>query len=407
MSEAGSLQNLVLLFFIASIAIVLARKFRFCSIPVLILLGALFGPHAPYGTWFDLRLVKDSESIAVLSGFGMLLLLFYLGLEFSAGRVIERGVTILKGGGVYVSLNFLRGLALGWLFFRSWPETLVVAGITTVSSSAIVTKLLVELKRTANPETELILGIMVFEDVFMAVFLSLLSGYLLAQGTSLSVGLIAGLITVLFIFSVLLLGRFISPYLDRWLNFRSGEPLIVVAFTLLIVMAVLAEKVGVTEAVGALLLGLVLAETSHTKQLIAMVTPLRDVFGAVFFFSFGMGIDYRQFVPVFSLALIAVAVTVFTGFVTGLLSAWLCGYRGRPAVNVAASLLARGEFAVIAAGLGGVAAASGLLQPLAALYILLLAIISPIIAKRTRTIHLGLERIRRFLSRDKAESLAG
>lgn len=407
MSDAGLLQNLVFLFFIASIAIVLARKFRFCSIPLLILLGALFGPHAPHGAWFDLRLVEDSESIAVLSRVGMLLLLFYLGLEFSAGQVIKRGVTIIKGGGIYVTLNFLRGLALGWIFFQSWPETLVIAGITTVSSSAIVTKLLVELKRTANPETELILGIMVFEDVFMAVYLSLLSGYLLAQGTSLSVGLIAGLITVLFIFSVLILGRFISPYLDRWLNFRSGEPLIMVAFTLLMIMALLAEKVGVTEAVGALLLGLVLAETSHVKRLISMVTPLRDLFGAVFFLSFGMGIDYRQFVPVFSLALIAVLVTVLTNFITGLVSAWVCGYRGRPAVNVAASLMARGEFAVIAAGLGGVAAAAGLLQPLAALYILLLAIISPVIAKRSRSIHLGLERMRRLFSRDKAESLAG
>jgi CPA2 family monovalent cation:H+ antiporter-2 len=406
-SDAGLLQNLVFLFFIASIAIVLARKFRFCSIPLLILLGALFGPHAPHGAWFDLRLVEDSESIAVLSRVGMLLLLFYLGLEFSAGQVIKRGVTIIKGGGIYVTLNFLRGLALGWIFFQSWPETLVIAGITTVSSSAIVTKLLVELKRTANPETELILGIMVFEDVFMAVYLSLLSGYLLAQGTSLSVGLIAGLITVLFIFSVLILGRFISPYLDRWLNFRSGEPLIMVAFTLLMIMALLAEKVGVTEAVGALLLGLVLAETSHVKRLISMVTPLRDLFGAVFFLSFGMGIDYRQFVPVFSLALIAVLVTVLTNFITGLVSAWVCGYRGRPAVNVAASLMARGEFAVIAAGLGGVAAAAGLLQPLAALYILLLAIISPVIAKRSRSIHLGLERMRRLFSRDKAESLAG
>lgn len=400
-------QNLSALFFIATVAVISARKLRFSSIPLVILLGVLFGPHAPHGDWFDLRLVENTESVAVLSRLGMLLLLFYLGLEFSAGQVLKRGVTILKGGTLYVALNFLRGLGLGWFFFHAWPETLVVAGITTVSSSAIVTKLMVELKRTANPETELILGTMVFEDAFMAVYLSVLSGYFTVQGTSLPTASAAGLTTILFICSLLWLGRFVSPFFDRWLNFRSGEPLIMVAFTLLTTLALLAERVGVTEAVSALLLGLILAETSQGKRLIQMVTPLRDLFGTVFFFSFGMGIDYRQFAPVASLALTAVAVTVLTNFITGLLSAWTCGYRGRPAVNVAASLMARGEFAVIAAGLGGAAASAGILQPFAALYILVLAVISPAIAKRSRSIHFGLERIRRLLSRDKPQSLAG
>lgn len=401
------LNNVVFIFLMATVAIVSARKFHFSSIPLLILLGVLAGPHAPHGAGFDFRLVKSTESTELFSRLGMLLLLFYLGLEFSAGRVIKSGVTILKGGTIYVTLNFLRGLGLGWLFFQSWPETLVVAGITTVSSSAIVTKILVELKRTANPETELILGIMVFEDAFMAVYLSVLSGYFLAQGTSFVVGLIAGLITVAFIFAVLGLGRFMSPYLDRWLNFRSGEPLIMVVFTLLLIMAVMAEKVGVTEAVSALLLGLVLAETSHAKRIIQLVAPLRDLFGAVFFFSFGMGIDCRQFAPVASLVLAAFGATIAGNFLAGIASAWVCGYRGRPLVNVACTLIARGEFAIIAAGLAGDSGSAGMLQPLAALYILLLSIISPVLAKKSRSIYLGLEKAWRLLSRKKTESFAG
>jgi len=401
----GLLGNFLLVFVIISAAILIAYRLRFCSIPLLILLGVLFGPHAPHGAFFDFRLVKETESVAVLSQLGILSLLFYLGLEFSADKVIQRGTTILKGGSIYVALNFLRGLALGWLFFRSWPETLVVAGITTVSSSAIITKLLVELKRTANPETELILGIMVFEDAFIAVYLSILSGYFMAQGTSATAGLVAGLATLAFIVGILYLGRFIGPFLDRCLNFRSGEPLIMVVFTLLLAMAWFAEEVGVTEAVGALLLGLVLAETSHAKRLIQLVTPLRDLFGAVFFFSFGMHIDYRQFAPVASLAFVAAVATVVGNFATGWLSAWVCGYRGRALVNVACTIIARGEFAIIAAGLAGASAAAKVMPPLAVLYVLILAFVNPALAKRTRWIYGELEKIGRFFPRKKAGSL--
>jgi len=400
----GVFLNLVLLFIGATAAILVARRFRFSSIPLLILFGILLGPHAPHGAWFDFRLVEDSETVEVLSRFGILLLLFYLGLEFSASRVIERKKTILKGGSIYVALNFVRGLALGWVFFHSWPETLVVAGITTVSSSAIVTKLLVDLKRTANPETELILGIMVFEDAFMAAYLSILSGYLLAQGTSVWIGLIAGLITITFILTILLLGRFMTPVLDSWLVFRSGEPLIMVVFALLLAMACFAERLGVTEAVGALLLGLVLAETSHARRIIQMVTPLRDLFGAIFFFSFGMGIDYHQFGPVVSLALIAAAATVGGNLLAGLISALICGYRGKAATNVACSLIARGEFAVITAGLAGAAGTAKHLPPLAALYVLLLAVVSPVMAKRSRWIYLALEKVRQLFSRSRPDS---
>jgi len=384
---ADSITNLTVAFAIISAAVLLARKFHFSAIPLLVLLGILCGPHAPHGTWLDLRLVQPTESTALLGRLGVLLLLFYLGLEFSAGRVVRGGATLVKGGSIYVGLNFLRGIVLGWLFFRSWPETLVMAGITTVSSSAIVTKLLVDLKRTANPETELILGILVFEDAFIAVYLSILSGYLLAGQTSLLTGLLAGLITVAFISGLLLLGRRMGPYLDRWLNIRGGEPFIVVSFTLLLVMACLAERIHVTEAVGALLIGLVLAETSHAKRLIQMVAPMRDLFGAVFFFTFGMGIDYRTFGPAAWPALLAVVATVAGNLLSGFVGAWVCGYRGRAAVNVACTIMARGEFAVIVAGLAAAAGVAGILQPLAALYILLLALISPVLAKRARWIY--------------------
>ena len=128
----------------------------------------------------DLRFVHSAPLIAFMGRLGVLFLLFYLGLEFSVGRLIRAGRAISRGGTIYIAINLTLSLAFGWLL--GWPlkEMLVVAGITTISSSAIVAKLLVELKRTANPETEMILGIVLFEDVFLAIYLSVVSGLVLS-----------------------------------------------------------------------------------------------------------------------------------------------------------------------------------------------------------------------------------
>lgn len=294
---ADSVANLAFIFIMVSVAVAIAHRLHTSAIPLLFLLGILSGPCAPHGAWFDLRLVEASEATDLLGRLGVLLLLFYMGLEFSASRVINKGNVFLKSGILYITVNFLRGIGLGWWFFHSWPEVFIVAGITTISSSAIVSRLLVELKRTVNPETELILGILVLEDTFIAIYLSVLSGCLLAEERVPLNGILGSLVAVVFIFGLLLLGRRLGPRLDRLLNIRSSELFMVVSFTLLLVMAYTAEKMNVSEAVGALLMGLVLAETSHARRLAQMVVPMRDLFGAVFFFAFGMGIDYRLFKP--------------------------------------------------------------------------------------------------------------
>lgn len=383
-----SIANLSLVFIFISLAILTANRFKFSSIPLLILLGILFGPYAPNFSGLDLRLINISESIELFSRLGVLLLLFHLGLEFSAGKVIENRVTILKGGSIYVGLNFIRGLALGWVFFNSLPEMLIVAGITTISSSAIVTRLLMELKRTANPETDLILGLMVYEDIFMALYLSFLSSYLLFQKAAFSSVLLNSLAIVIFIFFLLLGSRYLRVYLNRLLNVHSGEAFTVLAFALLLLTALLADAFYVTEAAGALLLGLVLAETLHDKRLIQIFTPVRDLFSGVFFLSFGMNINYHQFIPVLNITVVVVLATIAGNILAGYLSAWVCGYRGSAAANIACTIIARGEFSVIIASLAAATGMVGIIQPFAALYVLLLALASPVLAKKSKKFHM-------------------
>lgn len=386
--------NVGLAFAFISVASVLASRLNYSSIPFLILLGMLVGPNAPEFGDISLKIVANTESIELLSRLGVLLLLFYLGLEFSAGKLARAGKNLFKGGIVYVALNFARGLGFGWLFFNSWTEAMVVAGLTAISSSAIITKLLVDLKRTANPETEMVLGIMVIEDVFIAMYLSVLSGMIAVHGVSFwQVGLNI-IVIFAFIISIILFGRRFSAILEERLKFRSTETFAVAIFTLLLLIGILAETIHIAEAIGALLLGLIMAETTHNSRIVQMITPMRDLFGAVFFFSFGMGINYRVFNEVLLLAAAALLMTVLGNILTGLLAAWLAGYRKRKAVNIAFTIIARGEFSVIVASFAATAGLSEKLPAFAALYVLALAFISPALAKNSRFFYELYERIR-------------
>lgn len=380
--------NLGLAFTCISFAIYVSNKIKFSSIPFLILAGMLAGPHAPEAFNISLSIIQRTESIDLLARLGVLLMLFYLGLEFSAGKLADTGTSLIKGGTIYVGLNFLRGLGFGWVFFHAWPEAFVVAGITGISSSAIITKLLVDLKRTANPETEFILGIMVFEDVFLAVYLSAISGLLLSsEGMNVWDALPGIALIFIFIISIILLGRRIGALLEPRLTVKSAESFVVIIFTMLLLTAVLVETIHIAEAIGALLLGLVLAETIHSKRIIQFITPMRDLFGAVFFFSFGLEIDYRQLGEAVYITLAAVLMTIVGNILTGLLASWLAGYKSKRGFNVAFTIIARGEFAVIVASLAVAAGVNELLPAFAALYVLILAFISPVLAKNSRNFY--------------------
>ncbi len=376
--------NVGLAFVFITAASWLASRLKFSSIPFLILAGMLVGPHAPELGAFSFNLIYDSESIELLSRLGVLLLLFYLGLEFSARKLVESGKTLLKGGIFYVAFNFMRGLGFGWLFFDTWPEALVVAGVTGISSSAIITKLLVDFKRTANPETELVLGIMVIEDVFIAVYLSVLSGIMISGSLNIWQTLASTIVILVFIISIILFGQRLGAMFEKRFSFRSSEFFVIATFTMLMITGVLAERLHIAEAIGALLLGLVMAETTHNHRFIQIITPMRDLFGAVFFFSFGMAIDYRAFGEVITVVAIAVFITIFGNIINGMIASWLSGYKGRRAVNVAFTIIARGEFSIIVANFAAMSGMSGKLPAFAALYVLVLAFVSPALAKNTK-----------------------
>lgn len=259
----------------------LSAKLRFSVIPFYILIGMAVGPHALEFWHFDFRFIESAPLIEFMGRIGVLFLLFYLGLEFSVGRLIKSGRSIAVGGTIYILINFTLGVLFAWALGFPLAEILVIAGITTISSSAIVAKVLVDLKRTANPETEMILGIIMFEDVFLAVYISILSGLVLSGSTTLGGVLLSALIALGFMLVLLVAGRKAVPLLNRLLNIRSNELFALVIFAALFLVAGFSETIHVAEAIGALLVGLVLAETEHAKRIEHLIMPFRDFFGAI------------------------------------------------------------------------------------------------------------------------------
>jgi len=385
-------------FALALIAIVsvIANKLKLSIIPFLIILGMVVGPHAPTIGIFDLTFIESSDIIGFLGRIGVLFLLFYLGLEFSVTKMIQSGRNLVFSGTVYVLLNFTIGFAYGLIVDFPLYEALIVGGMISASSTAIVAKVLVDLRRTGNPESELILGMIVFDDIFLAVFLSIMSGLLFGGATSALGILLTVSISIGYMLLFFIIGRLGPRILNKLLNIASNEVFIIVVFAMLFFISGFSETLHVAEAIGALLLGLALSETEHSKRIEHMVIPFRDFFGAVFFFSFGLSIDPLTLLDAGWLALGAVLLTIVGNIVSGMIAGRKAGLSHKASTNVGLTIMARGEFSIIVVNLGIAAGLMPLLKPFSAMYVLILAILGPFLAKESKFFYNGLNKVFRW-----------
>ena len=334
--------------------------------------GIVFGPHTPGAVILD-----DPDSIHMLAMLGLVLLLFHLGLEFSVDDLLEGGRRLLWAGGSYIALNFGAGLVLGFALGWGTPEMFIVAGMIGTSSTAIVTKLLLDLKRISNPETGMILGIIVVEDVFLAFYLALLAPILGdsegAAETILAVGVAMGFL--LGLFALARWGaRVVRPVIDA----GDSELTTVLLVGFGVFVAGFAHSAGASEAVGALLAGMVVAGAGLGRRLERLIVPLRDVFAAIFFFWFGMTIAPSALGSIAVPVAVAVVVTVVFNVIAGIVAARVYGYGREAAANTALLLMSRGEFELILASLAVAAGLDSRVAPFAALYVLVLSILSPV-----------------------------
>ncbi|WP_400261694.1 cation:proton antiporter [Sphingobacterium sp. SG20118] len=246
--------------------------------------------------------------------------------------------------------------------------------------------MLTDLKRTANPETEVIMGMIMFDDLFIAMHISFLSGLILTGSSSMWTVVGTSLLALGFILTFLVLGRKLVPAIDKLLQVKSSELFVLVIFALLFITAGFSETIHVAEAIGALMAGLVLADSQYIKKIEAMVLPYKDFFGAMFFFSFGLSIDMLSLGGAVLWASIAAVVTILGNLASGYFAARFSGMKHKTAFDIGFTLSARGEFSIIMANIGKAGALLPVIQSFVVVYVLILSIVSPLLTKESRTI---------------------
>ncbi|MEV0523989.1 cation:proton antiporter [Streptomyces sp. NPDC050439] len=354
-----------------------AGRFQFSPIPLYLLAGLAFGEGGL------LPLGASEEFVAIGAEIGVILLLLMLGLEYTASDLVSNLKTQYPAGLMDATLNALPGAGLALLMGWGPVAAIVLAGVTWISSSGVIAKVMGDLGRLGNRETPVILSILVLEDLAMAVYLpiitALLAGVSLAAGSiTLAIALgVAGLV----LFLAVRYGRIIS----RFVSSDDPEKLLLVVLGLTILVAGIAQQLQVSAAVGAFLVGIALsgeaAEGAHS-----LLSPLRDLFAAVFFVFFGLHTDPSTIPSVLLPASVLAVVTAATKIATGYWAAKRAGVSVKGRWRAGGTLVARGEFSIVIAGLAVSAGIEPSLGPLATAYVLVLVILGPLTARWTEPI---------------------
>jgi monovalent cation:H+ antiporter-2, CPA2 family len=349
----------------------LARWLRISPIPLFLLAGLAVGEGGL------LPLDAAEPFVEIGAELGVVLLLFALGLEFSAAEFGQSLRRHAPSGLVDLALNATPGLIGGFLLGLGWTGSLVLGGVTWISSSGIVARLLSDLDRLGNRESSSVLSVLVLEDVAMAAYLPALT-VLLAGGTPVraaasSVAAIAVVLLVLWAS-----GRW-GEHLSRRLTLGDDEQLLLQVLGLTLLVAGLAQWLGASAAVGAFLVGLALSGRSADRARIVL-RPLRDLFAAAFFLAFGLSTNTADVLPALPAALALAAVTASTKVATGWYAASRDGVGPRGRLRAGTALVARGEFSVVVAELAVIAGLARI-GPLVSAYVLVLAVVGPVLTR--------------------------
>ena len=351
----------------------LANWVGFPAIPLYLLAGLAFGNGGLAPLDFSKNFVHNGAEI------GVLLLLFMLGLEYTGEELKDNLRAGLPAGLLDFALNFPPGLFAGFLLGWKPLPSVLLGGVTWISSSGIVAKVMAELGWMANREAASILSVLVMEDLAMAVYLPLAGVLLLGGGpgtVAFSVSIAVAVVAI-----VLLVAIRHGQALSRFAAHQSDEILLLTILGTILLVAGIAQRFQVSAAIGAFLVGIAVSGPV-AEQSYRLFTPLRDLFAATFFFFFGLEIEPAKLPPVFLFAAALGIVTALTKFFTGYWAARRAGVERPGQIRAGVALIARGEFSIVIAGLG--VSIEPQIGPLSAAYVLFLAIAGPFLARAAK-----------------------
>ncbi len=367
----------------------LAGRFGLTAVPLFLLAGLAMGEGGV------IQLDVTLEFFEIAAEIGVLLLLFALGLEYSESELRSGLRSGVAPGVVDMLLNATPGVAAGFLLGWDPLAAVLLGGITWITSSGVVSKVLSDLGRLGFRETPAVLNLLVIEDLAMAVYLPVVAALIVggsatAMATSVTIALIA--VTVILL-AALRYGRRLSDLVVG----GSDEAFLLTVFGITLLVAGLAQELEVSGAIGAFLVGLALSGQAELRAN-TLVSPLRDLFAATFFLFFSFQIDPADLVGVAVPALLLAVVTMFTKIATGWYAAGRTGAGPKGRMRAGTVLVARGEFSIVIAALGSSLLDGPDLGALAAGYVLITAIVGPLAAKFSDQVRLPPRLMRRKIT---------
>lgn len=394
------LQDLAIVMAVSAVITIVFQRLQIPTVLGYLIAGLLIGPHAIagllIGPHFSYSLVHDLQSIQTLSELGIVFLLFTIGLEFSITKILRVGLVALFAGlfeiPLMICIGYSLGHAMGWKFM----DCLFLGAIVSISSTTIIAKVLVDLKMIHEKFAHVILGILVVEDILAIVIIALLSGIATTgQLTPHEVG-VATMKVVTFIVVALIVMALTVPRLLAYVEkLRVHETMIITVLGLALGSSLLAVKLGFSAALGAFLIGAVIAETRSAHEVVRRMEPLRDMFTAVFFVSVGMLIDPSMIVQYAGPIALIAAATIAGKITTCSIGTFLTGNSAPNSLRVGLGLAQIGEFSFIIARLGqSLNVTSAFLYPIAVSVSAITAFTTPLLIKN---VHLIVGLIRRVV----------
>jgi len=342
------LQDLAIVMAVSAAIMIIFRRIQLPVVLGYILAGLLIGPNTP-----PYAFVKDIQHIHTLSELGIIFLLFSIGLEFSLSKLAKVGFVSFIAATLEIILMIWIGYSLGRLFGWKFMDSLFLGAILAISSTTIIAKVLMDMKKVKERFAQLILGILIIEDLLAIVIIALLSGIASTGSVEMREVGFATLRVFSFVGVVLLAGYLLVPRLLRYVaKFENEEMLVITVLGLCFGVSLAAARFGFSVALGAFLIGAVIAETKQGREITHKIEPIKDMFTAIFFVSVGMMLS-PEIIGQYWLPILVLTIATILGKVISCSSAtFLMGYNSETAFKVGLGLAQIGEFSFIIAKLG-------------------------------------------------------
>ncbi len=378
MGEIAFLQDLAVVMIVAGLVTVVFHRFKQPVVLGYILAGVIIGPHTP-----PFPFIHNEETIQTLAELGVILLLFSLGLEFSLRKLKQVGLTAFIAAFLEILLMGWVGYEAGRLFHWSAMDSIFLGAMLSVSSTTIIIKALADLGKSKERFADLIFGILIIEDILAIVMIALLSG--IAMTGSFQVSGVASTLAklALFLVATVVIGVLAVPrLLAHVARFKSNEMLLVTVLGLCFGCSLLAAKLGYSMALGAFMIGAVIAEAREIGRIELLTEPIRDMFSAIFFVAIGLKISPAVLLEYWLPILVITLVVVIGKVITCSFGAFVAGNDSRTSLRVGMGLAQIGEFSFIIASLGvTLHVTSGFLYPVAVAVSAITTLLTPYLIK--------------------------